>query len=136
MNYKKWFLAGIVGGIAYWLLSFIVNILVGGIWPYDIFSLGGMRSVSDPVMALYFVHPFVLALAMAFVYQKVAPILKGTVFQKGMQFGWIIWPVAGLPSAFMVYTTMNYPIGFTVQSIFGTLLGAFAAAIVIAKLSE
>jgi hypothetical protein len=70
-NAKKIFVSGIAAGIVILLVGSIVNYLVQFVFPYNIFELGGMRSIDDPLMMLFFLHPFVLAFALAVVYSFV-----------------------------------------------------------------
>ena len=101
--------------------------------PYNILELGGMRAVEDPLMMLFFVSPWVTSFAMAIVYSFVKDCFKSDCCHGGTKFGFLIWLVAGLPSAFIVYTSMTYPLGFTVDSVIGSLLYFIAAGIFIAK---
>lgn len=134
MNAKGVLSAGIAAGIVITVISLVTGMVVQSIWPYDIFTLGGMRAKNDPIMILFFLHPFVLAGAMATVYSKLGGALSGDAVQKGKTFGLLLWLAVSLPSAFLVYTSMNYPIGFTISSIVGSLLYMPAAGITIAKI--
>ena len=53
----------------------------------------------------------------------------------GKAFGLFVWLLYGLPSAFIVYSSMTYPIGFTVNSLLGSLLYLVAAGITLEKLT-
>ncbi|MFH1240480.1 MAG: hypothetical protein V1672_04670 [Candidatus Diapherotrites archaeon] len=136
MDLKKFLISGILAGIAIFIVSFIFDYLVGMFFPYDSFTLGGMRAMEDPMMMFFFLNPWVLGFSMSAVYHYVKDSFKGTTMQKGKSFGLLVWLVAGLPSAFIVYTSMNYPVRFTISSIFGSLLYMVAGAIVIAKFME
>jgi len=134
MDVKKFLISGIIGGIVIWIISFIFDSLVVMAFPYDILKLGGMRAIDDPLMMLFFLSPFVTAFAMSFVYQYFK--FEGNYLSKGKKFGFLVWLVAGVPSAFIVYTSMTYPVGFTISSVIGSLLYMLGGAIVIAKLME
>ena len=62
----------IVGGIIVGFIIMLIDIIIGGIFqlifPYNIFELGGMRKIDDPIMFLFFIHPWVLSFALSFVY--------------------------------------------------------------------
>lgn len=134
---KKFVVSGIVGGIAFYIIWLIVNFLLrSALWPYDILSLGGMRSVNDPVMLLFFLYPFVFSFAMAAAYPMVASALKGNFVAKGKAFGFLVWLLAGLPNAFLVFSSMNYPWGFFIEGFVGSFFYLLAAALAIAKFSE
>ena len=44
-----------------------------------------------------------------------------------------MWIVVDITSAFLVFSSMDYPIGFTVNSVAGSLLDTLIAGIIIAK---
>jgi hypothetical protein len=73
---------------------------------------------------------------MAIVYSKLGSAIKGTPMQKGVKFGLIMWLVSSLPSVFIVYTSMNYPIGFSLDSLLGSLIYMPLAGVVIAKIMK
>jgi hypothetical protein len=133
MCVKKLVISTILVGIVILVLSQIVNYAIQMVLPYNIFELGGMRSATDPLMALYFIYPFVLAFAMSYVYVFTQRGLKGTEMQKGIKYGLLMWGLVGLTSAFMVYVSMNYPLGFTVDSVLGSLIYMVPSGIVIAR---
>jgi hypothetical protein len=130
----KFFISGIAAGAVFLVISFAFSFLVQAVWPYDVLSLGGMRSIGDPVMALFFLYPFVIGIAISYAYKYVS--LKGSYLEKGKKFGLLMWLVYGIPSTFIVYTSMNYPIGFHISSLFGNLIGLVVAGIIIARLSK
>jgi len=129
---KKFLMSGILAGIAIFVVWLVMGMIISMIWPYNILELGGMRAAADPMMMLFFLHPFVFGFAMAFVYPYVAGSLKGEYMDKGKMFGLLMWLVAGIPSAFVVFTSMNYPIGFTINSVVGSFIYMLIAGIAIA----
>jgi len=136
MDLRRFLLSGILGGVAIWIIGIILSIVVMQIWPFDVLALGGMRAIGDPIMLLYFLHPFVLAFALSYIYPMLEKNFKGSYMDKGKCFGIAMWIVVSIPSAFLVYSSMNYPIGFTVQSVVGSLLYMLAAGIVIARINK
>ena len=136
MGLKKTAISVVLGGIVIFAVMSIIGMLVQMILPYDIFTLGGMRAMEDPTMMLFMLSPWVWALLMTIVYEQVKGCLKGTWMQKGQKFGMLVWLIGGLPSAFIVYTSMTYPMGFTVDSLIGSLLYLVAGSLVIAKFME
>lgn len=134
MNFdlKKIAIGGIAAGIAITIVSWVVYFAVLAVFPFDMMKLGGMRAADDPIMMLWFLHPFVIGFAMSIAFQK----FKGSFDKcRGKAFGIFVWLLAGLPSAFLVWTSMTYPIGFTVNSLLGTLLYMIAAGLVLEKVS-
>ena len=132
---KKCVVAGLAAGVVILVVSQVVDFLVTMAFPgYSVLDLGGMRAVTDPIMMLFFLHPFVLGLALAFLYPYLN--LKGGPMAKGKKFGLMMWLVIVIPSAFMVFASMDYPLPFTVSQVVGGLLYMLAAGVVIAKLMK
>lgn len=130
---KKVVLGGLAAGLAIFLISWAVSMVVQLVLPFDIFALGGMREAEDPLMAFYFAYPWVLGFAMSIAYAKFKDAFKVKGVRRGKAFGLYVWVLAGLPNAFLVFTSMNYPIGFTVNSVLGSLFYMVAAGVVLAK---
>ena len=135
LDIKKIVVGGIAAGIAIFIVSFIVDYIIDMFLHYDIFSLGGMKAKEDPMMMLFFLSPIVMGFAMSTAFQKFKDSFKSKGVCRGKAFGIYVWLLAGLPSAFIVYTTMNYPIGFTYSNVLGSLLYMIAAGIVLEKVS-
>lgn len=138
MNWKGFLLGGLAAGIA----IFVVNMLFGMFWEFIfpgfnamMLALPGMRAITDPVMVLYFLHPFVVGFAMSLFYQHFKAALKGTRFHRGLKYGFMVWVLAAIPSIFMVYSSMNYPTNVVIMWATGPLLYYPLAGIVIARLS-
>jgi uncharacterized membrane protein len=129
-------ISGIVAGIVILVLSMIVSTATQALFDYNVLTLAGMRSVNDPVSMLFFLHPFVVGLAMAILYDFTKKSFTGTAIRKGIVLGLLGWVVYGIPSAFIVFSSMDYPIGFTVNSVIGSLLYMLGAGITITRLSK
>lgn len=137
MDFRKFLVAGLAGGLAYFVVMLVFSFLVQLVLHYDVMSLGGMRAVDDPVMLLFFLSPWVYGFALALVYDKLGRKLEcGCVVWKGKCFGLLMWLVIVVPSTFVVYTSMTYPLGFTVDQLVGGLFEMLAAGVVISKLME
>ena len=128
--------SGIVAGIVILVLSMIVSTATQALFDYNVMTLVGMRSVNDPISMLFFLHPFVVGLAMAILYDFAKKSFTGTAIRKGTVLGLLGWVVYGIPSAFIVFSSMDYPMGFTVNSVIGSLLYMLGAGITITKLSK
>ena len=136
METKTIVISGIVAGIVILVLSMIVSTATQALFDYNVLTLAGMRSVNDPVSMLFFLHPFVVGLAMAILYDFTKKSFTGTATRKGIVLGLLGWIVYGIPSAFIVFSSMDYPIGFTVNSVIGSLLYMLGAGITITRLSK
>jgi len=129
-------ISGIVAGIVILALSMVVSTATQLLFDYNVLALAGMRSVNDPVSMLFFVYPFVVGLAMAILYDFTKKSFTGTAIRKGIVLGLLGWIVYGIPSAFIVFSSMDYPIGFTVNSVIGSLIYMLGAGTTITRLSK
>ncbi|MDD3856586.1 MAG: hypothetical protein PHP43_00880 [Methanoculleus sp.] len=134
MNAKDILVGGFIGGIALFVVNFVISALVALVAPYDILALEGMRSVEDPLMLFFFAHPFVLSFAAAIVFDLVKDALPGQAGSKGAIYGAALVLVYTVPSIFVTFTSMDYPAGFYLeQLLFGVvgfpLIGAIYAMI-------
>ena len=128
--------SGIVAGIVVLVLSMMISAATQALFGYNVLTLAGMRSVNDPVSILFFAHPFVIALAVAILYDFAKKSFTGSTMRKGIALGLLGWIVYGIPSAFIVFSSMDYPIGFTVNSVIGSLIYMLGAGIAITRLSK
>jgi len=126
--------AGIAAGVAMLIVYFLVSMIVMAVAPYNILSLGGMRSATDPLMMLFFLHPIVLGLIFAYAYNYIGKSLKGKPRDKGTEYGILMWLVYTIPSAFIVFTSMNYPLEFTIQQVAGGWVMMLAGGKVITRM--
>jgi len=135
-NKKDLVVATIVAGLVITVLALVVDSIVKTVLPYDVFALGGMRAKDDPLMMMFFLHGWVLAAAMTVVYVKLGQALKGKECKKGMHFGLLMWLVVNLPSSFLVFTSMDYPLGFHLSGLVASIIYMPAAGIAIAKIMK
>jgi hypothetical protein len=87
-------------------------------------SLAGMRSPDDPVMALFFLSPFIFSFAAAIVFDTVHASLPPEPVRKGICFGLLRFLAYTIPSRFTVFTSMIYPAGFFIGQFLTVLAGA------------
>lgn len=136
LDAKTIVVSGIVAGIVILALSTIISTITQSVFDYNVLALAGMRSVNDPVSILFFLFPFVVGVAMAILYDFTKKSFTGTATRKGVVLGLLGWIVYGVPSAFIVFSSMDYPFGFTVNSVVGSLVYMLGAGITITKLSK
>lgn len=134
-DYPKIMLAGLVAGFAVAVVAYGVQFVVTQFFPYDVLELGGMRAFDDPVMPLFLLYPWAIGFTMAAVYPFFTKLIECKSCKPQM-FAIMVWMVAGVPQFFVVFTSMNYPIGFFLNNLFGSFLYTVAAAYVIWKILD
>ena len=130
MDSKKTLIAIVLSGLVYLAASQLLNLVTMAIAPFDWTGIGGMRGITDPLLVLMFFYGFVASIGAVVIYQFIN--LKGNLFEKGVKFGWLMWIVTSIPSAFIIYTTMLYPAGFYLNNIVFGLIDWVLMGIVIA----
>ncbi len=123
MHIKKILLAGALGGLLLLVVILIAGEVAAAILPYDIYGIPGMRPVSDPVSVLFFVYPFVLAVAGAVLYDVFSPALSGGVVRKGAVFGLLLFVISTIPGLFVIWSSMYYPAGFYLSNALSGIIG-------------
>ncbi|GCC50378.1 hypothetical protein SanaruYs_05930 [Chryseotalea sanaruensis] len=109
---KKIILIGLAGGI----LVLVIGMLTGKIYEVlapsiktEFQNTNLFRPWIDPIMSLYFVHPFLLGIILAWVWSKVNPVISAdTDLKKGLWFGLFVWMAATLPGMLISYA--SFPI--------------------------
>ena len=135
---KKVLLSGLLAGFAMLLVCMGLSSLVMKCCPtliseYDNTSL--YRSMKDPITMLFSLHPFILAMILAFVWDKSKSLFTAKRFlSKGMQFG-LIYFVIVIPGLFISYITSPYSIEMVLSWAISVLLGALVAGICFEKIN-
>ena len=131
---KNIVLAGFSGGVVLLVFMFVFSRIAAAIAPFDIATLGGMRAMNDPVMALFFLYPFVLSFVAAILFDVIKDSLKGTVLSKGLTFGLLLFMLQTIPSIFVIFTSMTYPFGFHLSTFLYGIIGYPVIGILYAKI--
>jgi len=122
LNPRKILLGGIAGGILLFIAQFAFSIVGNLIAPYDVFAIGGMRQMNDPLMYLFYAYPFVLSFMSAIVFDRVKGAITGGCCT-GYNFGLILILLVTVPGMFVVFSSMTYPPGFYIGNILFGVIG-------------
>ncbi len=136
MNAKNIVAGGFIGGIVLFVVNFVVSAIILAVAPYDIFTLGGMRAAEDPLLVFFFAYPFVLSFAAAVIYDLVKGSLHGTSSGRGATFGAALFLIYTVPSIFITFTSMDYPMGFYFENLLFGILGFPLVGVIYAMLWE
>jgi hypothetical protein len=105
---KKIVIAGLAAGIVLLVLS-VLGLYIT-IWFFPNLAM----QYFDPAFAtdssrimLYFIHPFIISLALSWFWSRFKGILTGSFFTRGIEFGLIYGMVATFPMMWLIYSAMN-----------------------------
>lgn len=105
---KKIFLNGLITGailllLSYLLLVITVRVLPDLAWEYfgPSFNTASSRNV------LFYIHPFLLGLALAWFWDRFKGLFKGVWILKGLEMGIMYALIATLPSMWITFSAIN-----------------------------
>lgn len=136
MNSRVIVLSGAGGGLILLILQTLFSTIGQVIDPYDIFTLGGMRAVDDPIMIFFFAYPFVFAFAAAILFHAMEPCLPKEIKAKGIRFGFLLFLIFTVPNMFVIFTSMNYPLGFHIGNFLLGIIGYPLLGVIFGTLDE
>jgi hypothetical protein len=105
---KRILQAGLVAGIV--LLIFSVLGLYMTIWFFPSLAMQYFDpafSTESSKVLLYYIHPFVISLALSWFWSRFKSVLKGSFLTRGIEFGLIYAMVASFPMMWLIYSAMN-----------------------------
>ncbi len=106
---KKIFLSGFLAGLAMLVVALILQPIFNLLLPslaVEYANPALFRPWSDPLMSLYFLHPFLVGFILAGIWNKVKTVIQGeSTWQKGSRFAVGVWLIATLPGMFISYAS-------------------------------
>lgn len=92
------------------------------------------RSWSDPLMMVFFLHPFILGLVLAYFWNLAEKHFTGDAVKKAYQFARLYFIVATIPGMFISYTSFQISLQMTLSWTLVGFLEAFVAGLVFTKI--
>lgn len=134
---KKIIITGLSVAIALSVLSFVVLRIALVLFPavceeyYNpaLFQTGDGRTV------LYFLHPFVLAFALLWFWERFKSIIKGAFWLRGLEFGLVYGTVATLPSMWITFSALNVSAQMVFTWVVYSVVQAVIAGLIFARLN-
>jgi hypothetical protein len=128
---KKIILSGLLAGMVLLILS------IGGLYATIWFFPGVAVQYYDPAFdtqagryMIYFAHPFVIALALAWFWDRFKGVLTGGFLTKGIEFGLVYALIAIFPVMWLIYSAMSVSLAMVATWwVFGLLQGLFAGLV-------
>jgi len=133
---KKIIGVGLLAGIVLLILS------IAGLYITVWFFPGLAQQYFDPAFAnesgrylLYFIHPFIIGLALSWFWQRFKGVLKGSFITRGIEFGSIYAMVATFPMMWLIYSAMNVSLEMVATWFVLALLQGLVAGLVFEKMN-
>jgi len=133
---KKIILSGLLAGVVLLILS-ILGLYIT-IW----FFPGLAAQYYDPAFdsgpdkyLLYYIHPFVIALALSWFWARFKTMLTGSFVTRGIEFGVIYALIAILPALWLTYSALSVSLAIVGTWLLFGLLQGLIAGLVFEKLN-
>jgi hypothetical protein len=122
---KKIILSGLVAGVVLLILS------IGGLYATIWLFPGVAAQYYDPAFdtqagryMIYYAHPFIIAMALSWFWNRFKGVLTGGFLTKGIEFGLVYALIAILPVMWLTYSAMNVSLAMVATWwVFGLLQG-------------
>jgi hypothetical protein len=132
---KRVIISGLLAGIAMLAVGLAAGYGMMAVFPSltaEYANTALFRPWDDPLMSLYFLHPFVLGLILAWVWSVVKGVIGGaTPTARGVRFGLAYWVVV-IPGMFISYASFPLSLLMVISWTVGVLLQALAAGLIVA----
>jgi hypothetical protein len=135
---KSIIVAGLTAGFAMLVLAVAVGMLMHAALPsvakeYENTSL--FRSWSDPIMSLYFLYPFFLGIALAWVWNKTKGVIgEGSMWLRGSRFARSFWIISIAPGILMSYSSFPVSLAMSLTWLLSSLIQVLCAGFIYARM--
>ena len=133
---KKIILVGLLAGVVLLILSILGLYITIWFFPslaaqyYD----PAFDSGPDKYL-LYYVHPFVIAMALSWFWNRFKTLLTGSFLTRGIEFGVIYALIAILPALWLTYSAISVSLAIVATWLLFGLLQGLIAGLVFEKLN-
>ena len=132
---KRIFFPGIIAGLLMTIVGMAISMLMGKAVPTlmaEYKNINIFRPWEDPLMQLFYAHPFVLGLALAYVWDKVKGSLSGN---RVVGFALGVFLVATLPGMLITYASFQLSLAIVLSWTVMGLANALVAGLVFNKMN-
>ncbi|TAN14936.1 MAG: hypothetical protein EPN37_11125 [Chitinophagaceae bacterium] len=128
---KKIIISGLIAGVILLVLSILGLYLTMWLFP-DIamqYFNPAFNDQSSRYM-IYYIHPFIIALALSWFWNRFKGILTGSFFTRGIEFGLIYVLIATFPSMWLIYSAISVSLPMVATwFVFGLLQGIISGLV-------
>jgi hypothetical protein len=135
---KKVFVPGLVAAIAVLAAAIVVGMLFNVIpsikAEYENYQI--FRPMNDPIMFIYFIQPFLLSFALAWVWNKAKGLFPGNLMKRTFYYALIYWFVAIVPGMIMSISSFKITVLVTLSWTISSFVQAWVASLVIIRMNK
>lgn len=136
---KKIFIPGLVAALGLFAAGMLIGYVFHLLFPsvsaeYENFQI--FRSWDDPLMYIYFLQPFLLALAMAWVWDRSKTLFNGTIWKIAFYFSLVYWFIAIIPGMIMTLSSFKVSVLLTLTWTLSAFFQAWVAMLIIIRMNK
>src|SRR3989338_1314481 len=136
---KKIIVHGIVAGIVMLIAGMVIGFVFNLIFPaikMEYANANLFRAWSEPLMSLYFLYPFLLGIALSWVWNKTKSLFTNpVVWKRGKHFGLAYWLFTTIPAMVITYSSFRLSLGMIFVWLVSGLVQTVLGGIILAKLN-
>lgn len=135
---KKIFWTGLFAGISMVIVNMILTPLFNFIFPglKESYMNPVFRPWEDPIMMLFFLYPIILGFGLSWVWEKTKNLFLGSFWNRGLNFGFAYFVVAGIPAFLINFSSFNLPFFMILSWTIMGLINGLVAGLVLAKFNK
>lgn len=133
---KKIITSGICAGIVLLIISEVVLHITVLLFPsIAVEYFAPAFDTGSKHASLYYLHPFVIGLALAWFWTRFKGVLTGSFINRGIEFGLIYVAVGSIPMLWLIYAAMNVSLAIVFTWFVMALLQGIIAGLIFEKLN-
>lgn len=134
---KKILLIGLLGGVVLLAVGMLTSAAFHAAYPSlktEIENPVLFRAYTDPLMSLYFVHPFLMSIILAWIWTRIkSVIVSDSEYKKGIHFGLVFWCASSLPGMLISYASFPLSLMMIVSWTTSSLLEMLCLGVLFSK---
>lgn len=136
---KKVIWPGLLAGLVMLVVGMLLSSLCHYLWPSlatEIANTEIFRAWEDPIMSLFYAYYFVLGLILAWAWDKAKDLFRGSVWQRGKNFGLAMFLLLTVPGMWMSYAGFQLSLEMILSWTFAALVYLILTGMIFAKMNK
>lgn len=137
---KKIVWPGLIAGMVMLVLGLLLGPVFNALFPATSLEYQNsevFRPWNDPLMTLYFIYPFLLGIALAFIWEKTRKLWPGkNLNEKALNFSAIYWILTNIPGMWITYSSFRVSFVMVVSWSLSSLIEVIGASLVLSRMNK
>ncbi|MFC1616966.1 hypothetical protein ACFL2K_01980 [Candidatus Margulisiibacteriota bacterium] len=128
---KKILLPGIISGLVISITGMLIGMIFNAICPslaLEYQNTAIFRPMQDPLMMIFWLYPFILGIALAWIWDLTKPILTGAKWQNIAKFALAYFVISQVPGMLITYSSFQLSLLIVLSWALNGLVNGFIIA--------